>query len=208
VAARPAASRSGLSTPQDPLIVAISHGKRPPGGAKIFSGFRALPAASGPPGAAARRVFLAPPARHSGRLEELVTSYVGAPSSPIEQSWEFDYLNRVSQYFNSSDEAINDGYINYDYDDINQLTEEDPGGTPTGYEYDPNGNRTMSGYELGPGNRLEADDRYEYTYDDEGNLTQRWDSTTGRILYISWDNRNRLVEIGGIKGDGGRQVQT
>lgn len=47
---------------------------------------------------------------------------------------------------------------------------------------------------------MEDDGRYEYEYDNEGNLIHRYDSTTAQVLTFKWDNRNRLVEI--IEGVG------
>jgi YD repeat-containing protein len=132
----------------------------------------------------------------AGRLTDLVTQYTGAPTSPIEQTWDYDFLNRVTQYTNDSDSAINGGVIDYDYDDLHQLTEE-AGGTTENYTYDENGNRTMTGYVTAPGNRLVDDGTYTYVYDDEGNLTDRYfdDSQDPRHLEFFWDHRNRLTSI-------------
>jgi YD repeat-containing protein len=47
------------------------------------------------------------------------------------------------------------------------------------YSYDPNGNRTLTGYQTGPGNRLLSDGTWDYTYDPEGNLTRKVYRTTG-----------------------------
>ena len=43
------------------------------------------------------------------------------------------------------------------------------GVNPESFSYDANGNRTMTGYSTGTGNRLLSDGTYNYTYDDEGN---------------------------------------
>lgn len=71
-------------------------------------------------------------------------------------------------------------------------------GPDISYDYDLGGNRIdVNGVAStpGPANRLASDGRYFYDYDYEGNLTSRYDSTSGQLLEFGWDHRNRLVEI-------------
>ncbi len=68
------------------------------------------------------------------------------------------------------------------------------------YTYDANGNRTNAGYVTGGNNQLSADAKYDYTYDDEGNLKTRRDRSTNITRTFTWDYRNRLVSVveGGV----------
>ena len=61
--------------------------------------------------------------------------------------------------------------------------------------YDENGNRTLPGYEMGPGNRLRSDGVYNYTYDNEGNLLTKTRLSDGQVTEYTWDYRNRLVRV-------------
>jgi hypothetical protein len=56
-------------------------------------------------------------------------------------------------------------------------------------------NCTNPGYQSDPFNRLKSDGVYTYTYDAEGNLTQRTRISNGIIETFSWDHRNRLTRI-------------
>ncbi len=126
---------------------------------------------------------------HAGRLTDLDSILLDTTTSSITQDWLYDRLNRVTQYTNS----VDTNQVDYDYDDLNQLIEEDPG-TAQNYTYDASGNRTMSGYDFGPGNRIEEDGTWTYTYDAEGNLTSRVTSS-GLTETFVYDHRNRLTQI-------------
>src|SRR5262249_38145138 len=65
-----------------------------------------------------------------------------------------------------------EGTLNYSYDNLGELTGVS-GARSESYSYDVNGNRTMTGYATGTGNRLSSDGTYTYTYDDEGNTRTR-----------------------------------
>jgi RHS repeat-associated protein len=94
-------------------------------------------------------------------------------------------------------------FINYDYTNNDELKVADY--SPTNridevYTYDANGNRTNAGYVTGGNNQLSADAKYDYTYDDEGNLKTRRDRSTNITRTFNWDYRNRLVSVveGGV----------
>ena len=63
------------------------------------------------------------------------------------------------------------------------------------FSYDANGNRTGGGYVVGAANRLLNDGVFEYTYDNEGNMSRRREVATGRTREFTWDYRNRLIEM-------------
>jgi RHS repeat-associated protein len=96
-----------------------------------------------------------------------------------------------------------DGLTEYDYDDTNQLLGSDhTGQTDKTYDYDLNGNRTMSGYVVGANNRITSDGTYDYEYDDEGNMTAKETISSGAREEYTWDHRNRLITIT-FKNSGG-----
>jgi RHS repeat-associated protein len=86
-----------------------------------------------------------------------------------------------------------EGTLNYSYDKDGELTGVS-GAAQASYSYDANGNRTMSGYQTGPGNELLNDGQFTYTYDKDGNLLSKRDAS-GDVWSYSWDYRNRLTEV-------------
>ena len=101
--------------------------------------------------------------------------------------------------------TTNDGTDTYLYDDADQLigidstTQDDQD-----FVYDGNGNRitvdrtdsggtTTDDYDHEEANRLTSDGTYTYEYDDEGNLTRKYDTNT-EVIY-KWDRRNRLTDV-------------
>jgi RHS repeat-associated protein len=105
-----------------------------------------------------------------------------------DNAWTHDAAERVMRY------ASPDGSSDYSYDNTDQLTVADHSyQTDEAYSYDANGNRTNTGYVTSTYNRLTADGTFTYTYDNEGNRTQR--SRTGEIVTYTWDHRNRLTRV-------------
>ncbi len=87
-----------------------------------------------------------------------------------------------------------EGTLNVSYDATGQLST--VSGAQTGsFSYDLNGNRTLSGYTTGAGNRLTSDGVYQYTYDAEGNRLTKTRIADGRKTEYSWDHRNRLTKV-------------
>ncbi len=88
--------------------------------------------------------------------------------------------------------------VDYGYDPTSQLTSadySDPSLADESYSFDLVGNRTMTGYQTGTGNRLLSDGTYSYEYDDEGNRTKRTKTSTGEVTEYEWDFRNRLTKV-------------
>ena len=85
----------------------------------------------------------------------------------------------------------------YSYDRDGQLTSatrsDQP--TPQALSYDQNGNRTDSGITVGADNRISQDSQFTYQYDNEGNLIQKVDKSTGDTTTYQYDFRNRLTDI-------------
>ncbi|WP_240468625.1 RHS repeat-associated core domain-containing protein [Gracilibacillus sp. YIM 98692] len=94
-----------------------------------------------------------------------------------------------------------DGTITYQYDALNQLTQETlTDGTTISYEYDSVGNRTTktvddgtstttTSYTYDDANQLTDVDGQTYTYDANGNLTDNGEKT------FIYNNNNRLIEV-------------
>jgi RHS repeat-associated protein len=89
------------------------------------------------------------------------------------------------------------GTATYTYDPQGQLTGIDRPGTAQDrtLTFDANGNRTMSGYATGTGNRLDSGAGFTYTYDDEGNLVGKTEAATGEVTSYTYDHRNRLTHV-------------
>jgi RHS repeat-associated protein len=101
-----------------------------------------------------------------------------------------------------------DGTTDYTYDATNQLTAADSDYTDDeAYTYDDVGNRVTAdgdAYTTGDANRLTSDGGYRYTYDAEGNRTQKYvdadadgvlDAGDTDVSIYTWDYRNRLTEV-------------
>ncbi len=99
------------------------------------------------------------------------------------------------------------GTISYQYDALNQLTQETLlDGTTISYEYDASGNRTkktvganVTNYTYDNGNQLTAVNSQTYTYDYNGNLT-----SNGPKTYV-YNEVNQLIEV---KNTGGSTIAT
>src|SRR5207244_11404843 len=99
------------------------------------------------------------------------------------------------------------------YDKTGQLTGVDASGRPCGatgcdesFSYDVNGNRTMTGYTTGTGNRLTSDGTYNYTYDDNGNMLTKTRISDSQKTEFTWDYRNRLTKVV-LKDSAGRSEE-
>ena len=118
--------------------------------------------------------------------------------------YEYDVASRITKITDV------DGATNYEYDDRDQLISADHADAAFAHEsytYDANGNRTNShlhgsGYVTGPGNRLLSDGKYNYEYDNEGNVIKRTEIATGNYRTFEWDYRNRLIAISNVAQTG------
>ncbi len=122
-----------------------------------------------------------------GRVTEILdTSDLAGTLSQF--TYAYDAASRVTSYTGP------EGAIQYTYDATGQLTGAS-GAVNENFTYDPAGNRTGSGYQTGPANRLLSDGTYNYTYDAEGNLIEKTEIATGRTWTYTWDQRNRLTHV-------------
>ena len=170
----------------------------------------------------------------AGRLDSLSRSdpYGGSGGSggggdvPVDTAFGYDAAGRVTGITHTADygastladyaftwdaagqltqEVSNDGTLDFSYDVTGQLTGV-TGWRTEDYTFDPLGNRTMSGYQTGTGNRLLSDGTFNYTYDNEGNMLTKTEIATGKVTEYTWDRRNRLTNVT-IKDSGGSVIQ-
>jgi RHS repeat-associated protein len=128
-----------------------------------------------------------------------ITHSIQGGSTLMTLTYGYDSANQLTSYNGP------EGSLTYTYDVDGQLTNV-AGARIETYTYDKEGNRTMSGYTTGTGNRLTADGTYTYSYDSEGNMVGRTRTSDGQITTFTWDFRNRLKEVL-IKTSGGATVQ-
>src|SRR5262249_4418240 len=89
-------------------------------------------------------------------------------------------------------QTLNGTLTSFSYDDTDQLTGA-TGGSAETYTYDLNGNRTMTGYATGTGNRMTSDGTWTYTYDDEGNLVKKSKGASAETWTYGYDHNNQMV---------------
>src|SRR5262249_22623946 len=108
-------------------------------------------------------------------------------------TYTYDNADRVTEEDWTSTTATHtfSGTHTYACDASSQLTAADG----TLYSYDSTGNRTTAGYTTGTGNRLSNDGTWTYTYDAEGDLTQKSMGATATTVYYSYDLNDRLSSV-------------
>lgn len=112
--------------------------------------------------------------------------------SGVSYNFNYDNGNRITKITDI------DGVTNYTYDKNNQLTAANHSNSnkpAESFSYDANGNRNSSGYQTGSNNRLNSDGKYNYAYDDEGNLIRRTEIASNKVTEYEWDYRNRLAGV-------------
>jgi RHS repeat-associated protein len=84
----------------------------------------------------------------------------------------------------------------YQYDLTGQLTKADhqtAGLANELFAYDATGNRTGDSKDVGPNNRLLSDERFDYTYDAEGNTLSKLERSSGNEQRFRYDHQNRMT---------------
>jgi RHS repeat-associated protein len=129
--------------------------------------------------------------------------------------YDYDSVGRlidINNRFNTN----NISHYGYGYDDGNRLTGKSgtDGISTVGYGKDnqisavDNASRSDEAYSFNAlgiragwvtdaldSRRVLSDGKYQYQYDDEGNLTQKKELVTGNLTNYSWDYRNRLTKV-------------
>ena len=128
----------------------------------------------------------------AGRLENLLHKD-GSGTSLLNLTYTYDLASRVTS-------EVADGVTtSYGYDDTNQVTS---AGTYS-YDYDLNGNRTMTGYQTDTGNRLINDGVYTYTNDAEGDRTKKSKAANDETWTFGYDHNNQMTWAEKRATDGG-----
>jgi len=83
----------------------------------------------------------------------------------------------------------------YGYDAISRLTRAVDSFGDTPYSYDELGNHTNNAQAHDVANRLLEDMDNSYTYDANGNLTQKQDKTTGARMVYTWNRQGQLIKL-------------
>jgi len=118
-----------------------------------------------------------------------MTHQVAGGAALAAYAYGYDNANRLTSEQNA------EGTVTYSYDDTNQLAGAS-GSRAEAYAYDANGNRTMTGYATGAGNRMTSGAGYTYAYDAEGNLTSKTQTAGGTaVTTFIYDHRNRLTGV-------------
>ncbi|MFO0804139.1 MAG: RHS repeat-associated core domain-containing protein [Gemmataceae bacterium] len=132
----------------------------------------------------------------AGRLTG-ITHKDGMMTALASYAYAYDAADRLTS------ETINGSQRTYTYDHTDQLTAD--AGTP--YSYDANGNRTMSGYATGTGNRMSNDGTWTYTYDAEGNVSKKSKGAASDTWTYGYDHRNQMTTAAFAATDGGTATQ-
>lgn len=108
--------------------------------------------------------------------------------------YEFDPAYQIRKW------TINNQPSEFGYDRTGQLTNTLNTTLPDEtFRFDPNGNRVGSqsggNYAVGGNNQILFDGTSRYTYDAEGNMASRSNTTTGVLTTYQWDHRNRLLAV-------------
>jgi RHS repeat-associated protein len=130
--------------------------------------------------------------QHDGldRLTRLTD--VTSAATVADAQYQYNTLNQITQILEPTQTR------NFSYDTADRLTAvQNPAQTIESYTYDAVGNRTASHqsstYSYQPFNKVVAIGSNSYSYDANGNLTQKIDSS-GTWAY-SWDYENRLKQV-------------
>ena len=118
-------------------------------------------------------------------------SHQSSAATPLQHlAYQFDTVGRL---WKETFQGVDATHL---YDDLSQVTSRvRPGQTTETFSYDAGGNRNMSGYVTDPGNETKSNGAYNFVYDDEGNLAQKTNISTGEKTSLEWDHRNRLTKV-------------
>ena len=130
---------------------------------------------------------------HAFDTKGRVTSISHADSADVVLS-QFDYGYDLADQLVSEMSGLDS--VTYGYDLSGQLLAADAvNRSDEAFTYDAAGNRNDATNTVGVGNRLLADDTYDYDYDKEGNLVTKTERSTGEITRYTYDHRNRLTNV-------------
>jgi RHS repeat-associated protein len=107
---------------------------------------------------------------------------------------EYDYAYDLASQL--IEESHHGQTSSYQYDPTSQLLEADHSLQPDEqYAYDANGNPVDAGMSVGANNKVSADARFDYQYDQEGSLIRKTERATGAFTRYEYDHRKRLTAV-------------
>lgn len=121
----------------------------------------------------------------NGRLATQETRLLSSDSVPTvlyrtNQAYRYDSAGQLTQIGIPNPDTADP--LDFEFTDFNA------------FNHDDSGNRTNSSETLiGRNNRLLREDGFVYSYDDEGNLIEKREITTGDKTVYEWDHRGRLL---------------
>ena len=102
--------------------------------------------------------------------------------------YDFDDASRINQWQGNANETRT-----YEYDNVSRLTEVNSDTTSTMYVYDSLGNRLNDNAVFDVANRLIENDEFIFTYDVNGNRTEKISKLTGEVDKYSYNSLNQMI---------------
>jgi RHS repeat-associated protein len=113
---------------------------------------------------------------------------VGHGSNQRGYQYQYDPASRISQWSGNADENRS-----YSYDNAGRLTAVQSPTSPESYTYDALGNRQNNNAQFDTANRLLEDSSYSYSYDINGNRTEKVNKATGERERYSYNSLNQVI---------------
>ncbi|MEX2962242.1 RHS repeat-associated core domain-containing protein [Microbulbifer sp. TYP-18] len=102
--------------------------------------------------------------------------------------YQYDQASRISQWQGIAGETRN-----YSYDDVSRVTDVQSPTTPEEFSYDMLGNRKNNNAQFDVANRILEDDEFTYSYDVNGNRTEKNNKVTGEVERYTYNSSDQLV---------------
>ncbi len=103
--------------------------------------------------------------------------------------YQYDLASRVNQWQGVANETRS-----YNYDPASRLTNVQSIINPESFNYDSIGNRLNNNAQYDNANRIIEDDNFIYSYDVNGNQTQKLNKSTGVVEQYSYNSLDQLVQ--------------
>ena len=105
-----------------------------------------------------------------------------------DHQYQYDPASRISQWQGVAGETRD-----YDYDDASRLTDVQSLSNPESFTYDALGNRQNDNAQFDAANRITQDNNFTYTYDINGNRTEKVNKATGEVERYSYNSLDQLI---------------
>ena len=105
-----------------------------------------------------------------------------------DHQYQYDPASRISQWQGVAGETRD-----YDYDDASRLTNVQSLSNPESFTYDALGNRQNDNAQFDAANRITEDNNFTYTYDINGNRTEKVNKAKGEVERYSYNRLDQLI---------------